>query len=90
VYAADARWADAAQEYFIALSMDPGNSDLAFNVAASLDQIHKTPAALIYYAQALEFAKLRSAQINATAIERRINQLQALIDSQPPAAKAAP
>jgi Tfp pilus assembly protein PilF len=90
VYAADARWADAAQEYFIALSMDPSNSDLAFNVAASLDQIHKTAAALTYYAQALEFAKLRPAQIDAPAIEKRIAQLQARTDNQPPTPKAAP
>lgn len=90
VYAADARWADAAQEYFIALSLDPSNSDLAFNVAASLDQIHQTAAALTYYAQALEFAKVRTAQIDAPAIEKRINQLKARTDSQPPTPKAAP
>jgi tetratricopeptide (TPR) repeat protein len=90
VYAADARWADAAQEYFIALSQDPSNSDLAFNVAASLDQIHKTAAALTYYAQALEFAKRRPAQIDAPAIEKRISQLQARTDSRPPTPKAAP
>jgi tetratricopeptide (TPR) repeat protein len=85
VYGADARWADAAQEYFIALSLDPSNSDLAFNVAASLDQIHKSAAALTYYAQALEFAKLRPAQIDVQAIEKRIIQLQARSDSRPTA-----
>ena len=83
VYAADARWADAAQEYFIALSLDPSNSDLAFNVAASLDQNHKAAAALTYYTQALALAKLRPAQIDVHAIEERIAKLQARIETRP-------
>jgi len=90
VYAADARWADAAQEYFIALSLDPGDSDLAFNVAASLDQNHNTAAALTYYAQALAFAKLRPAQIDVRAIEARISQLQARIEVRPATSRATP
>lgn len=90
VYAADARWADAAQEYFIALSMDPGDSNLAFNVAASLDQNHNAAAALTYYSQALAFAKLRPAQIDARAIEARISQLQARIEVRPATPRAAP
>ena len=90
VYAADGRWADAAQEYFIALSMDPGDSDLAFNLAASLDQNHNTAAALTYYAQALAFAKQRAAQIDVRAVEARIGQLQARIEVPPATLRAAP
>jgi Tfp pilus assembly protein PilF len=90
VYAADRRWADAAQEYFIALSMDPGDSDLAFNLAASLDQNHNTAAALTYYAQALALAQRRAAQIDVHAIEARISQLQARIELRPASARAAP
>ena len=90
VYAADARWADAAQEYFIALGMDPGDSDLAFNVAASLDQNHNSAAALTYYAQALAFAKLRPAQIDVRAIEGRMRQLQARIEVRPATPRATP
>jgi Tfp pilus assembly protein PilF len=90
VYAADRRWADAAQEYFIALSMDPGDSDLAFNLAASLDQNHNSAAALTYYAQALAFAKVRAAQIDVRAIEARIGQLQARIAMRPATPQAAP
>jgi Tfp pilus assembly protein PilF len=90
VYAADRRWADAAQEYFIALSMDPGNSDLAFNLAASLDQNHNAAAAVTYYGQALEFAKLRAAQIDLHATEARISQLQARIEGRSAALRAAP
>jgi Tfp pilus assembly protein PilF len=90
VYAADARWADAAQEYFTALSLDPGDANLAFNLAASLDQNHSAAAALTYYAQALAFAKLRPAQIDVRAIEARISQLQAGIEVQPATPRAAP
>jgi Tfp pilus assembly protein PilF len=90
VYAADRRWADAAQEYFIALSMDPGDSDLAFDLAASLDQNHNPVAALTYYAQALAFAKLRATQIDVHAIEARILQLQARVEVQPATPRAAP
>lgn len=90
VYAGDGRWADAAQEYFTALSMDPGDANLAFNLAASLDQNHSAAAALTYYAQALAFAKLRPAQIDVRAIEARISQLQARIEVQPATPRAAP
>jgi Tfp pilus assembly protein PilF len=90
VYAADARWADAAQEYFIALSMDQGDANLAFNLAASLDQNHNAAAAVTYYAQALAAAKLRPAQIDARAIEARISQLQARLEVQPATPRAAP
>ena len=90
VYAADARWTDAAQEYFIALSMDPGDSDLAFNVAASLDQNHNFAAALSYYAQALAFAKQRPGQIDVRAIEGRMRALQARIEVRPAITRATP
>ncbi|HWX80470.1 MAG TPA: hypothetical protein VNZ02_10280 [Steroidobacteraceae bacterium] len=90
VYAADARWADAAQEYFIALSLDQGDANLAFNLAASLDQNHNAAAALTYYRQALAAAKLRPAQIDAHAIEARISQLQARLEVLPATPRAAP
>jgi tetratricopeptide (TPR) repeat protein len=90
VYAADARWADAAQEYFIALNGDPGNSDLAFNLAASLDQNRNAAAAITYYNQALAFAKLRPAQIDVNAVEKRVGQLQARLEAHPASPTAAP
>jgi Tfp pilus assembly protein PilF len=75
VYAADARWTEAAQEYFTALGKDPGNPDLAFNLAASLDQNRKTAMALKFYQQALVFSGQRPAQIDLHALEQRIKQL---------------
>ncbi len=90
VYAADARWADAAQEYFTALSTDPGDASLAFNLAASLDQNHNAAAALTYYRQALASQMQRPAEIDVRAIEARIGQLQARIEVRPATPRATP
>jgi Flp pilus assembly protein TadD len=87
VYAADARWTEAAQEYFTALARDPGNPDLAFDVAASLDQNRNPGMALTYYRQALAFAGQRPTQIDLHALEQRITQLQART-GHPPGAEA--
>jgi Flp pilus assembly protein TadD len=88
VYAADARWTEAAQEYFTALAKDPGNPDLAFDVAASLDQNRNPGMALTYYKQALGFAGQRPTQIDLHAVEQRIAQLQARAGHPPGAAEA--
>jgi Tfp pilus assembly protein PilF len=83
VYAADGRWTEAAQEYFTALGRDPGSPDLAFNVAASLDQNRNAAMALAYYRQTLEFARQRPAQIDLRTVERRIQQLEAALKKPP-------
>lgn len=77
VYAADRRWSEAAQEYFSALAKDPGNPDLAFDVAASLDQNRNAVMALNFYQQALGFARQRPAQFDVHAVEERVSRLQA-------------
>jgi Flp pilus assembly protein TadD len=83
VYAADSRWSEAAQEYFTALAKDPGNPDLAFNLAASLDQNRNSGMALAYYGQALIFARQRPTQIDLRAIEQRMSQLQMHVERAP-------
>jgi Flp pilus assembly protein TadD len=83
VYAADSRWPEAAQEYFTALAKDPGNPDLAFDVAASLDQNRNPGMALAYYGQALIFARQRPTRIDLHAIEQRMSQLQAHVGRSP-------
>ncbi len=90
VYAADARWSAAAQEYFTALGKDPGNPDLAFDVAASLDQNRNSAMALTYYRQALVFAHQRPAQIDLNVLEQRISQLQARVESPARSAPESP
>ncbi|MEA3105839.1 MAG: hypothetical protein QOI88_444 [Gammaproteobacteria bacterium] len=83
VYAADARWTEAAQEYFTALGKDPGNPDLAFNLAASLDQNRKAAMALKFYQQALVFSGQRPAQMDLHALEQRIKQLNLRVAATP-------
>ena len=90
VYSADARWTEAAQEYFTALGRDPGNPDLAFNVAASLDQNRNYAMALKYYRQAVAFAGQRPAQIDLRALDQRISQLQARVEAPAPSAPGTP
>jgi tetratricopeptide (TPR) repeat protein len=82
VYAADGRWSEAAQEYFAALGRDPGNPDLAFDVAASLDQNRNTAMALDFYRQALAFARQRPAQFDVHLVEERVNRLQAAAEAR--------
>jgi tetratricopeptide (TPR) repeat protein len=89
VYAADSRWSEAAQEYFAALGRDPGNPDLAFDVAASLDQNRNAAMALDFYQQALAFARQRPAQFDIHLVEERVNRLQAK-SAAPPNAAGAP
>jgi Flp pilus assembly protein TadD len=90
VYAADGRWSEAAQEYFAALGRDPGNPDLAFDVAASLDQNRNAVMALDFYRQALAFARQRPAQFDVQLVEERVNRLQAKAAAGHPDAAGAP
>jgi Flp pilus assembly protein TadD len=89
VYAADGRWSEAAQEYFAALGRDPGNPDLAFDVAASLDQNRNATMALNFYQQALAFARQRPAQFDIHLVEERVNRLQAKAAAAHPDAAGA-
>jgi tetratricopeptide (TPR) repeat protein len=89
VYAADGRWSEAAQEYFAALGRDPGNPDLAFDVAASLDQNRNAAMAINFYQQALTFARQRPAQFDVHLVEERVNRLQARAAAARPDAAGA-
>ncbi|WP_091197636.1 tetratricopeptide repeat protein [Formivibrio citricus] len=44
---------EAQEQYFRAYSRDPGNADLAFNLAVSLEQIRQSSLAAEYYRKAL-------------------------------------
>jgi Flp pilus assembly protein TadD len=89
-YASEGRWTEAAQEYFTALGKDPGNPDLAFNVAASLDQNRNAAMALNFYQQAVEFARQRPAQMNVQAVEQRISQLKTQLEVRAATSPGAP
>ncbi|MGB8516355.1 MAG: hypothetical protein WCD45_00560, partial [Gallionella sp.] len=57
-YAAQTRWSEAQQAYFDAYQLEPGNADIAFNLAISLERLgQKKPASQFY---------LRALQLDAT------------------------
>lgn len=52
-YASRNRWHEAQEQYFQAFAQDPGNADLAFNLAICLDHIGQPKLAAEYYRKAL-------------------------------------
>lgn len=53
-HAREARWGDAQQAYFAAVTGQPRNADYAFNLAVSLEHLGQRKAALDFYRKALE------------------------------------
>lgn len=76
VFATQARWAEAQQSYFRAVAAEPENPDYEFNLAVSLDHLHKERLALEHYQRALALAASRSAGFNKPQAEARIRELQ--------------
>ena len=68
-------WRSAQAAYFEAFSLDNKNSDYAFNLAVSLDQINKPDIAANYYEKALELSNPTS-QFNPADIERRLEEIR--------------
>lgn len=64
VYAAQGRWHDAQQQYFLAHTGDPGQPDYLFNLAVSLDHLHQLPLAREHYRLALAAATKRPASFD--------------------------
>jgi len=76
ILATQARWADAQQSYFRAVAAEPENPDYEFNLAVSLDNLHKESLALEHYQRALALAASRTAGFNKSQAEARIRDLQ--------------
>lgn len=76
LYARQNRWSDAQQAYFDAVAGDGGNPDYLFNLAVSLDQLHKTNLAAQYYRQAMAAAAMQPAVFDQAAAAARLRQLQ--------------
>lgn len=76
LYVKDLRWAEAQQAFFKAYSTDPANPDYLFNLAVSLDQLHKPDLAARYYNQALAAAEQRTAGFDAAQVMQRLKILQ--------------
>ena len=74
-YAEQSRWGEAQQAYFNAYKLDPGNAELAFNLAVSLDRLgHKKPAAQ-YYQRALQLDPDHHASFDYAIITQRIKDI---------------
>jgi len=76
ILAIQSRWAEAQQSYFHAVASDPENPDYEFNLAVSLDHLHKEKLALEHYLRALALAASRPAGFNKSQAEVRIRDLQ--------------
>jgi Tfp pilus assembly protein PilF len=76
VFATQSRWAEAQQSYFRAVAADPDSPNYEFNLAVSLDHLHKEKLALEHYQRALALAGSRSAAFNKSQAEARIRDLQ--------------
>jgi len=77
LYARSTRWAEAQQAYFKAHTADPGNPDLLFNLAVSLDQLHKSGLAIQYYKQALATISKQPVGFDPAQVSARLQILQA-------------
>ncbi len=74
-YASQGRWGEARQAYLRALAADPGNADIAYNLAVSLDRLHQPKLALDYYRKALALAARGGAGFDREAAARRVREL---------------
>jgi tetratricopeptide (TPR) repeat protein len=74
-YARQRRWAEARQAYLRALDRDPGDPDIAFNLAIACDHLGLVSDARAYYGRALEAASRRVAVFPADAAARRLATL---------------
>ena len=61
-YAEQSRWGEAQQTYFNAYTLEPGNAELAFNLAVSLDHLGQDKLAAQYYQRALELDQVENGQ----------------------------
>jgi len=73
--AARARWAEAQQAYFRALSLDPTNADYAFNNAVSLDNLGKRKLAEEYYGRALALASGGPSTFDRAQASQRLQEI---------------
>lgn len=76
LYASQARWNDAQMAFFEAYRLDPGNADVVFNLAVSLDRIGQGRLAAEHYRRALEAASHQSTQFDPAAVQRRLADLR--------------
>ncbi len=76
VYAAQSRWSEAQTAYFEAHRLDPGNADILYNLAVSLDHLNQPRLAADFYRRTLDTARGQVTQFDPSAVARRIAELK--------------
>lgn len=74
-YARQSRWAEAQQAYMQAHEGDPGNPDVAFNLAVSYDRLEQPARAREFYSRALGLAGGRAATFAPETALRRLQEI---------------
>jgi Flp pilus assembly protein TadD len=82
-YAQQARWGEAQQAYFNAYKLEPDNTELAFNLAVSLDRLGQRKLAAQYYQRALQLDPEHHADFDNAKISKRIDELTGMTRSLP-------
>ena len=76
-YASQSMWSQAQASYFEAYRLEPGNPDIAHNLAVSLDRMGQPKAAATYYRRALEAARKQATQFDPAAVTKRLAEIDA-------------
>lgn len=76
LYASQGRWSESQDAYFEAYRLQPGNADVLFNLAVSLDHLGQPRLAAEFYRRALAGAEAHPAQFDAALAARRLAQLR--------------
>lgn len=76
MYVRQGRWSEAQAAYFNAFSANPGNPDLAFNLAICLDRLNQPKLALDYYRKARLLAKDHSYRFDLQQLDKRVTELE--------------
>jgi tetratricopeptide (TPR) repeat protein len=76
VYVAQSRWTEAQAAYFEAHRLEPGNADVLYNLAVSLDHLGQSRLAADYYGRALEASRGQAAQFDPVPVARRLRELR--------------
>lgn len=75
LYAGQQRWGEAQRAYFRAHAADSTNADYLYNLACSLDHLHRPTLAASHYRAALAAAELRPGSFDPALVEIRLGQL---------------
>lgn len=79
--AGEQRWREAQQAYFNACAGDPSNPDYAFNLAVSLEHLHQTAQAAVYYARAINTSRSRAAAFSTEQAQSRLKAIQSALET---------